>query len=160
MDWTDNTAQLSKHFTVKEAIYLPQWGRMATTTDGLDEDAQAALIGLFNTLDAVRDMLGVPMIVHVAFRPKLYNFQIGGASESAHMARNLIVGDSSYLIAACDFHPAFSSPSIIDSCNKGKSMLSPYLYKFNLRMENNPNQGWIHLDNCPVASGMNRVFIP
>lgn len=160
MDWTYENENISKHFTVKEAIYLPKWGRLAKDTDGLNDDAKAALLGLFNTLDGVRDMLGVPLIVHVAFRPTLYNFEIGGASESAHMARKLSVGNDSYLIAACDFHPLFSLPSIVDCCNKGKSMLAPYLYRYNLRMENNPNQGWIHLDNRPVAQGMNRVFIP
>lgn len=158
MDWTNGSEQISKYFTVKEAAWLPKWNRLANQIE-LSDDSKNALINLFTTLDSVREFLGVPMIVHCSMRPLAYNALIGGAIDSAHIARKLCIDDISYLIAACDFHPDFGL-SIKDSCTKGRKLIAPYLYKWNLRMENNHFQDWIHLDNRPVSPNGNRIFIP
>src|ERR1700756_219546 len=84
IDWSNPNYMVSKHFAVKEALYLPTWGRMATEADGLDDTVKSNLIDLFKRLDQLRDVLGKPIRIHVAFRPDAYNKLIGGAPDSAH----------------------------------------------------------------------------
>lgn len=151
--WDDPSGKVSRYFTVNEAIYLPRWGRLATADDGLNDDVKQALFKFLNeVMDPVRELLGKPIKVHVCYRPKKYNEEVKGATESAHMARN----DAKFgLIAAIDFSCDLSPGPIGQDCDAAKKILKPKLEELGARMEDN-GQGasWVHLDNrAPGPSG-------
>src|ERR1035437_10749265 len=84
IDWNDPKCALGTHFTVKDAIYLPTWARLANESDGLDDTIKANLLELFGQMNIVRNQFNKPIRVHVSYRPALYNVAIGGAQHSAH----------------------------------------------------------------------------
>jgi hypothetical protein len=161
IDWNDPTCKVSKYFTVKEAIYIPGWKRLADPSDGFGTDQQNALIDYFKKLDLVREFLEVPIIIHCAYRPPVYNSLISGASpDSAHMARNLArPGARPILIAASDWHPRYPDLTVPESVQKAESLLVPRLDEFKLRMERSRGS-WIHTDSRPVPKGGMRYFSP
>lgn len=135
-------ANLTKHFTWHEALWLPSWSREALPSDGLDEEIQTNLLSVFETLEVIRSLfMGKPVIIHSAYRPHLYNRQIGGALRSAHVDG-----------LAVDFH--------IQSvgCGDVRKILLPHLSTLGVRMENNVGGNWIHIDKRdPVGD---RFFNP
>jgi len=144
IDWNDPASQVSKYFTVKEAIWLPSWNRLATYEDGLTDQVKQTLTDFLNTkMDGVREFLGSPIHVHCCYRPPAYNQLIGGSAKSAHMA---LIG-----AAAIDF-------DIGEPCDHTRAKLLTELTPRGLRMENNPGSKWIHLDNAPPIP--NRYFKP
>lgn len=136
--------KISKHFTYKEALYLPQWKRTAKQSDGLTQEVLDNLKLLFSKMDKLRDFFGKPIIVHVAYRPAEYNRLVGGARGSSHMSG-----------MACDFHVAgLSCDEVRDQILK-----AGLLDTLQLRMENLPGSNWVHLDTRkPGPSG--RFFKP
>lgn len=161
IDWTNGADNVSGYFKVREAITLRRWKRLATESDGLNEDAKAALAVIFNVMDQVRGILGAPIVVHDAFRSEKYNFLVNGAANSSHKARAIIIEGKKYLIGAVDFSPEFQGLTIAQSCDKAKAILRPELERLGLRMElNGDGAEWIHLDNHPVPSGGRREFVP
>lgn len=140
MDWTNPLIKLTDHFTVKEALWLPTWGRLATSADGLDEVTKANLVKLFHKMDQIRETLGKPINVHVSYRPAAYNAQIGGAQHSAHV-----------LGLACDFDAG-------EDCDATRATLEPLLEQLGVRMERKPGSGWVHIDL--MSPHPNRYFIP
>jgi hypothetical protein len=143
IDWTDETCQITPHFTVKDALWLPTWNRLANEADGLNDGIKNNLIDLYtNCMEPLRDLLG-PIIVHVTYRPEAYNKLIGGAPASAHM-----------LGKACDWHAS------VHSINEAKDLilLHDMLNKLNVRMESG-TMSWIHIGN-DYTPGHNRVFLP
>ena len=132
IDWTDPKAQVSKHFTVHEAIYLPTWGRLATETDGLTDEVKANLITLFAKMDIVREYFGKPINVHVTYRPEEYNKLIGGAPMSAHKFGK-----------ACDFDVSGMNCDDVRS----QIMANHLLETWDFRMEMLPGSVWVHLGN-------------
>ena len=143
INWDDPTAKISQHFTVKEALWLPSWNRMANASDGLNDEIKNNLVVLFNKLDSVREYFNKPMIAHCAYRPPAYNSLVGGAAKSSHM-----------LGRAFDFHVQDLDCDIARS----KIMSDHKLEIWNLRMEMNPGGNWLHLDNS-WAGGI-RYFKP
>lgn len=141
IDWTDPKSHVSKHFTVKECIWLPQWNRLANASDGLDDTVKGNLIKLCTTMDKVRELIDRPFNVHCMYRPEAYNKLVGGAVKSAHKFGRGI-----------DFHISRCS------CDDGRAILEKHLEKFGLRMEKNPGSNWIHLDDMEVLPGKNRYF--
>ena len=134
---------ISRYFTWKDALYLPQYSRIADVSDGVTDEVRANLIQLFSKMDLIREFIGVYCIVHVAFRSKEYNKLVGGSPASAHMEGR-----------ACDFH--FSRKSCDDV---RKAILDAgKLEELGLRMEDNPGSGWVHLDTKPPIHS--RFFKP
>lgn len=135
-DWSAAQDKASRHFTVREALFLPSWGRMAVEQDfpGLPDwpTVLANLQPFLAKMDTVRDWFGAPIRVHVTVRPPAYNLRIGGAYSSAH-----IYG------MACDF-----DVQGIECGNAIESILqNGMLDTWGLRMEDNgPLPSWIHLD--------------
>lgn len=156
IDWSNPEAKISKYFTVKEAILLRNWDRLADETDGLNEKIKNELIRIFReTMDPIRELLGRPVFIKSAYRPKKYNVSIGGATRSAHMA------DRGY--AAVDFWTDADGDGELtgQDCDAIKEILMPLLEKMNIRMEDNGKGArWVHVDNKPVAPGGNRFFLP
>lgn len=144
MDTIDPSANISKHFTFKEALWLPQWERMADETDGLDETILDSLKVLFFKMDIVREYFGAPINVHVTYRPEFYNQLVHGAAQSSHKTG-----------MAVDFHVSGIS---CDDARK-KIMDESMLEIWGMRCENAPGSNWIHLDiRAPGPAG--RYFKP
>ena len=143
IDWTNPEDKVSPHFTVKDAIWLPSWNRLATEQDGLNDDIKSALLDLFtNCMEPLYELLG-PIITHVSYRPEAYNKLIGGAPNSGHK-----------LGKCCDFHA--SAHSINEA--KDLILLHNMLEKLNCRMEKGTSS-WIHIGN-DYTPGHNRFFLP
>lgn len=137
--------KISRHFTYREALSLPRLGRMAGECDGLNESVVENLKTLFDKLDSVRDFIGHPIVVHCAYRSAVYNQEVGGAKDSAHMAKEPGV-------AAVDFHVEGMS------CHDAQMKFLPMLEHWNMRMENNGSDPtWIHLD---IGRAGHRYFKP
>lgn len=140
IDWTNPKCKITEHFSVNEAIYLPTWDRMATEADGLTQEIQDNLVNLCFIMEKVRDLLGVPMVVHCTYRPPEYSKEVGGSLTDPHTRGQAI-----------DFN--LDGMEIEDA----KNALLPKLEELGLRMEQGTSS-WIHLDTCPVIH--NRYFKP
>ena len=146
IDWTDGTQKISNHFTVKEALWLPTWGRLANESDGLTDDIKTSLLNTVAWMDKIRDFFNAPINVHVAERPPAYNQLIGGAASSMHMFGRAVDFDVSGL-----------------ECKDAISQIlsNNLLTSMGLRMENNgPAPSWVHLDDKELTPGHNAYFIP
>ena len=137
---------VSSFFSVRECLWLPTWGRMATEADGLTDEIKANLVALCNKMDQVRAWFGQSVNVHVTYRPLKYNQEIGGALHSMHS-----VG------SAMDFN------IVSVDCDTARKMImdSSMLVAWDMRMEDNPpGSHWVHLDCKEVPAGGHRYFIP
>lgn len=142
IDWTKLDAKVSDHFKVKEAIWLPQWNRLAATKDGLTVKVQQNLILTFAKMDIVRDFVNAPIVVHVSFRPTAYNALVKGAKNSAHLYG-----------MAVDFHVKGMD------CDTVRKLIVPKLAEWGLRCEDLPGSTWVHLDRRPPGAA-GRFFKP
>lgn len=134
IDWTDPKCKITAHFTVHEAIYLPTWERMANESDGLTEEIKNNLVNLFTIMEKIRDVLGCPINVHCTYRPGPYSVAVGGTIHDVHTLGQAIDLDC--------------NPNM--TCDEAKQKLLPLLESMNLRMEDNGNAPWLHLDAHPV----------
>lgn len=152
--WFDPNAKISKYFTVKEALWLSDWNRMATAADGLDGTVKDNLVRVFQKMDLIRDLLARPTFVKSAYRPLAYNVAIGGATRSAHMANEGA--------AAVDFWCDADKDGDKDGqdCDRIKGILMPKLELWGIRMEDNGGGArWVHIDTrAPGPAG--RFFKP
>jgi hypothetical protein len=144
INWARPTDVLTKHFTVHDALWLPQWTRLAQESDGLTLEYKANLILLFDKMEQVRTFLGDrPIVVHVAYRPKPYNKLIKGAANSAHL-----YGE------AVDFNVEGLD------CDTVRNLIVPKLEVWNMRCEKLPKGSpWCHLDTREPRNN-SRYFIP
>lgn len=144
------TDPIATHFTWKDALWLPSWGRMGTVEDGFSEVVGANLVLIFQLMDQVRDYFALPIRVHVAWRPDKYNALVKGAPNSAHLA----TGTNE---AACDFDVMGIS---CDEARK-KIIQDGKLDQWKMRMEDNGiGAPWIHLDTRQPPPGHPRFFKP
>lgn len=144
INWTNPKTKLTPYFTVKDALWLPAWSRLATEKDGLTLQIKTNLLDLFWTMTKVRDLLGQPIDIHCAYRPALYNTLVKGAKRSAHTEGK-----------ACDW-----SSDLYGSCDDIRTLLVPHLEALGLRCEDLPRSDWVHLDRRVVAAGGRRFFKP
>jgi uncharacterized protein (DUF983 family) len=84
IDWTNPECMITEHFSVKEALYLPTWSRMATEADGLNDTIKQNIVNLLTIMEKVRSILGCPINVHCCFRPGLYSVAVGGTATDVH----------------------------------------------------------------------------
>lgn len=155
INWNDPNAKIAKYFTVKDAIFLRDWNRMATSADGLNDTVKKNLVEAFRKMDLIREYLAVPVFIKSAYRPSAYNIAIGGAQFSAHMC------DKDY--AAVDFwcDKDGDGDKDGDDCDLIKDRIRPKLLEWNIRMEiNGKGARWVHVDTKPVPSTGHREFHP
>jgi hypothetical protein len=132
IDWSDPRSQITENFTVREALWLPRWNRLANEDDGLIEEHKNNLIVLFNKMETVRSFLKSPILVNIAYRPQEYNKLLeGAATDSAHLYGMAV----DWYISGVD-------------CNWIRSQIVPYLDQWQLRCEDIP-VNWVHLDIRP-----------
>jgi hypothetical protein len=152
IDWTNPVAQIAPHFTVRDALWLNTWGRLANASDGLTDAIKSNIIKTAAWLETVRGIVGKPLYVKSWFRPQKYNVAIGGARFSQHMQGN-----------AVDWWTDRDGDGDKDGvdCDALKALLMPHLPALYLRMEDNGKGArWIHLDDRPVPRGGQRFFKP
>lgn len=145
IDWTDPGVHVSKHFTVREMLYLPTWKRLANESDGLNDEIKANLVELGKKMDTVREYFDKGINVHVTYRPLEYNKAIGGALHSAHSDGQAM--DFDVMGMTCDqVREELVSKGLLD--------------QWALRCEKTPGSNWVHLDYRQLAPGGNRYFLP
>lgn len=124
-------------FTWAEALYLPSFNIHAIPNKEVIRNIKE----FAPKVQAVRNLLGWPMLITSWWRPKKYNVLIGGSRNSWHITGG-----------ACDFR----CPGV--SADKIREMLLPFLEDLGLRMENLPGSNWVHIDNKPTEG--RRFFRP
>jgi hypothetical protein len=157
IDWTDPKDKISKYFTVKEAIWLDKWNRLANESDGLNDHVKSSLVHVFTTMmDPIREKINKVIYIKSAYRPKAYNVAIGGATYSCHMYLEPNIG-------AVDWWTDENDDGKMDGkdCDLLKTIMRPIIVEMNIRMEDNGvGATWIHNDNKPVPAGGHREFKP
>lgn len=145
IDWTDKDCPITscKTFTVRDALWLNQFNRLATAEEA-NEAIKRNLVGVFITISSIIRHLSLdrPTITS-AFRNEEYNRLIGGAKRSAHMRGRAV-------------DMVFESHDAEDI----RQIFRPLLDAFYIRMENNPGAPWIHIDTVVIMPGMQRYFLP
>lgn len=138
INWSDPKSKVTLNFTVKDACWLPSWGKLHTPS--IKE--QANLLQMCQLLEKIRGFLGnKEIVVHCMIRPPEYNKQIGGRPQSAHLEG-----------LACDF-----SVKGMD-CDDVRKLLLPKLESWKCRMEDLPDSNWVHVDLKAVIT--KRFFKP
>lgn len=153
IDWSNPDAKISRHFTVKEALWLHHWNRLANEADGLNDHVKAQILRMAEKMDVIRDFIGLPINVHDWYRPEKYNAdpRVKGAKRSKHMC----LGDHS----AVDWDaPVDGAASEEEACDILRASLEPKLEPWEIRMEKNPGAPWVHTDNAEVV--LLRYFRP
>lgn len=145
IEWSNPNSKVSKYFTVKECLWLPQWKRLANEADGLSDLIKENLIELCKQMDEVRVALAAPLTVHCCYRPEAYNKLVGGAKNSAHKSGQAI-----------DFDAAGAS---CDDIRK-KILELKLLPTLRLRMEDLPASSWVHIDTRKPSAESARFFKP
>lgn len=133
----------SKHFTWKEALWLPQWSRAAEGAE-LTPEILETIERVASWMDTIREFFGKPINVHCWLRPDAYNALVGGAKSSVHR-----------LGMAVDFDVVGLD------CDTAKKMIldAGLLDSMQLRMED-IHGNWVHLDDKPLSPGGHRYFKP
>lgn len=152
IDWSNPASQISDHFTVKEATYLPSWGVYHSPSD----QEKANILIAADMMEKIREYLGEkPINVNCWIRPlsvncdsprymgRNYNQFVGGAQNSAHL-----VG------LAVDFTVSTMT------CNDVRYLLESQLEEFQMRMERKPDSSWVHADMRQPLPGHSRYFVP
>jgi len=135
--WKDPNCKVSKYFTVKECLWLPQWKVLGEPNNLVKVNIHT----LAAKMDYIREILGEPIIITSWFRPHGYNSlkSIGGATSSIHINGG-----------AVDFVCKSLLPTEV------QKRLLPFLDLLNIRMEN-CDKGRTHID---LGREINRYFLP
>ncbi len=138
LDWSDPNQMVSQYFSVREALELRQWGRLAIAAE-LNDAVKENLLALCAKMDQIREFLNKPIIVTSMYRPVGYNVFL-----NIHP-----VNDVHSQGMAIDFR----CPDLLP--HEVQEKLRPELERFGLRMEKGTDT-WTHLDMHPVI--YNREF--
>lgn len=128
---------LCEHFVWGEVLWLNTWKIHVYPT----EDQCSELIKISLKLDWIRKHFNKPIHVTSGLRPRIYNQEIGGALNSAHIEGK-----------ALDFKVSGISADEV------RARLLPFLDRLKIRMEDLPGSSWVHIDNRPRVG--NRFFKP
>lgn len=149
----DPKEKISKFFTYKDALWLPEENRMATEADGVTPEILECLKHLFAKMDVVREYFGKPIRVHITFRTMQYHLNLYKQINAKRVAKGLPevrvpMGSGHLKGKATDFD--VMGMSCDDA--KAKILADKKLDEWNMRMENNgKGASWVHLDELPVG---------
>lgn len=142
VDWNNPASPVSTWFTVRECLFLPHWGRLATEADGVDDAVKNSLFALCQKMDHLREFFKVPIIVHCMYRPPEYSKLVGGTETDVHTKGEAI---------------DFNVDGIL--CDDARTLIEPSLEAMVIRMEKNEGAAWIHIDIHGVGPS-GRYFNP
>jgi uncharacterized protein YcbK (DUF882 family) len=162
IDWNDPKSKISKYFTVKEALWLSELNRLAgLPEDDLTDEKKANLQKTFAWMDKVREWIGKPIKVTIAFRSLSYHLDLYRRINEKRKAQGQpelrVPMKSSHL-----FGNAVDFVVIGMDCDsvRQKILDEKKLEEWNLRMEDNgKGANWVHLDDRAVGPG-GRFFKP
>jgi len=150
IDWTKPRSQLTKHFTIHDALYLPSWKIYHIPS----EEEKLNIIKQAEVMEKIREFLGLPIIVSCWIRPlsvncpasiyhgKNYNKFVKGSKTSAHT-----IG------LATDWYIKGKN------CDDIRKLLEFKLEEFDIYMENLPKSNWVHVNSFD-GHKRSRFFIP
>ena len=138
INWINPLEKISKHFTVKEACWLPSWSQLYCPTP----EEQSNILQTAGVMDQIRDIIDSPINIHCWIRPAAYNQLVGGAPHSMHIYGLAVDWDCG------------------ENCDTTRTRLIPLMKTLNIRMENSPGGPWVHIDIKPVRSETERYFKP
>lgn len=144
-----------KHFTWKEALWLPEEKR-AVSEQELTDEVRGNLVRTFQWMDKVREWVGRPITVTIALRTMQYHLDLYARINAKRKAQGLpelkVPMGSLHLVGrAVDFVVKGMTCDEFKQKVRDEGMLD----KWNLRMEDNGEGApWIHLDDRePGPSG-------
>lgn len=169
VDWSNMSAKISKYFTVKDALWLPSWSVAHVPS----EEEKANILRVAKKLDIVREFLNEPLTVHVWMRPgqvnapgtewhgKDYNTYVYETfvwkGLTAEQKANKVAPNSPHKNGdAVDF--SVQGKRTPKDCNNYRAKLVPKLEEWDVRLENNKDGNWLHIDVRPVKNS--RFFNP
>ncbi len=141
IDWSNPDYSITAHFSVKDALTLHAWNRLANESDGLTDEVKANIVSVCNKMEEIRSVLGCAITVHCIYRSPDYNAQVVKA----------IPHDVHSMGMAVDFD--CNGHHTIDEIH---TILEPLLEKLGIRMEQK-TPTWVHIDIHPV--GHARYFL-
>lgn len=127
--------QLSEHFTLKEAT-TSEWASSHGIDNQPNDEQLKAMQHAANSLEAVRDLLGAPILISSWLRVPELNKAIGGSATSSHC--------KGYAID-------FTCPKF-GNTRKIAQLLADSAIDFSqliLEYPDKPNGGWVHIDFNP-----------
>lgn len=131
---------LSEHFSLEEMIVSQTAARL-----GIDNTPSPAVVGhltnLANCLEAVRVLLGFPLIISSGYRSPELNKALGGVMNSAH-----VDGDAADFLC-----PGFGAPSVVCQKIADSGMTFDQLINEGGRPVPNPSTGWTHISFADTA---------
>lgn len=130
-------------FLWTQALWLPTWAVHVFPT----QEQESNILKVAPKLQAIQALYpGRKIMVTSWLRPDLYNewekpYGVGGALGSFHPKGGAV---------------DFIVPGV--ACDEVRAMLEPKLEELQIRMENLPEAGWVHIDVAPVV--YSRFFKP
>jgi len=137
INWNDPKALVTPHFSVKEALWLNKWRRLANDLDGVNDVIKSNIVNLCEIMEQLREtVFKCPINTYSMFRSQEYN---------KDTLKLKVFKDVHSMGRAIDFSllPFYSIEAT-------KTLLRPLLEKYNLRLEAGTTT-WIHLDTYKVG---------
>jgi len=125
---------LTKHFTLAELTVSQEAARRGISNEP-DAEALENLKTLALTLEAVRELLGHPVLISSGYRSPKVNSAVGGSRTSAHMQG----------LAADFICPGFGSPrEIVNAISNSQIRFDQLINEFG---------SWVHIGVSPTMRG-------
>lgn len=166
INWNDSKCKISKHFTVGEATWLPQW--LIFHTPSAQE--RTAILNFAKKMDRIRDFLNQPIIIHNWIRPpklncvsspyhgKDYNRAVYEQIWKRQGLTKEMIDEKKEPNSAHKYGIATDWHAKILKCKVVRQKLQPKLVEFDIRIEDIKGN-WVHTDEHePGPSG--RFFKP
>lgn len=160
LDWNDVSSPISKYFSVKNAIWLPQENR-SCSPDELTDEIKENLKITFQWMDKVREYFGSPITVTICVRTMAYHLALYKRINEQRVKE----GKPELRVPMGSMHLKGKAVDFVVkglSCDEARERIlkDKKLEEWGLRMEDNgKGSNWIHLDDRePGPSG--RFFKP
>ncbi len=153
VNWKEDSANITPHFKVHEALWLPSWRVYHIPSD----EEKMEIIKTAQVMEKIREIFSASLNVHCWITP----LKVNAPGTSRHGGNyNEFIGSRSTKSAhifgkAVDFHVTGRVGT--SGCELVRQEILPHLEVLNIRMED-ISGGWVHIDTNPVVH--NRFFKP